>query len=288
MNRAIYGAYLPIVWMVASLLFNVGSIAQEETNTPEPVTPQRTSIFANDVCNPPCWFGLIPGESSSQDVLQFLVSSEWVFEPRLYNSGRWTVIDFDSPPIFDGRYIFDMGPAEHILCCGVYSHAAIYEGILDRVNITVLENITFNEVIINMGLPDEIRMSRFVTLSGQPTFLLEFIYYELYIRMTIAPNDRYSEPEMCHLSALGDGFLVSTVTYYSQRNATELVNAYLPSGGREEQPTLLAYYLESRHIPVGLWTILLGEKSFDCQELWSLLPEDRILPDWWNGNHDEN
>ncbi len=274
-----------LVWSVLS----IGDIAaQEVTETPTPDGIQG-SIFANDTCAPPCWFGLIPGESTSAEVLEFLATSAQVAGLAIYQNGKWIRVDSETPWIADGKYNFEFGPFERENCCTGSSRAYIREGLLDSVDIVAREHITMDEVIMRLDWPDEIRLSRFAYTGTEfADFTIEFIYYDLYLSVGLATDVVLSTPRMCHFPSLRGNYWVGGVTYYSHRRATELVDVFVPNEESQQQPALLRYDLEQRHVPREMWETLIGDEPTTCQELWETLPEERIIPELWNKETEED
>lgn len=280
-------AKIGIIYLLSLMIVNlIATAAQELTQTPIPTKAQHKSIFANDTCTPPCWFGLIPGESTSLEVfetLKFLESSQQVGSFVIRQNGEWFHVDSENLLTIKGNYSysFEFGPFEKVNCCIVASQAEINEGLLDIINIVARENITMDEVVTQLGLPDEVRLSRWAyTGTKYADFSIGFIYFDIYLRVDLAKVD-LSPPSdvMCDFPAMRDQFLVSNTIYYSYERALELVDSPLEES--EQQPALLIYQLEERHVPQEMKELLMGNTPISCQEMWDTLPEEQILPDKW-------
>ncbi|HUW14593.1 MAG TPA: hypothetical protein VM537_33040, partial [Anaerolineae bacterium] len=44
----------------------------------EPPPPVDTSLLTGEPCEPPCWQGLTPGESTEEDVAEFMKATRFV------------------------------------------------------------------------------------------------------------------------------------------------------------------------------------------------------------------
>ena len=76
------------------------NVAQEQ-NTPTP-PPPFNSVFADDTCHAPCWFGLIPGESTASDVEEMIENTQDIF--RVGRGHDNDELDFTDIPVIDGAY----------------------------------------------------------------------------------------------------------------------------------------------------------------------------------------
>ena len=95
-----------------TLALAVRTQAQAEvTPTVQPIQ----SIFDYDICAPPCWMGLIPGESTSADVERMFAENRSLIAPESIEGGATRLkngeyaIDAATGLINIGGYNFDVG-----------------------------------------------------------------------------------------------------------------------------------------------------------------------------------
>jgi hypothetical protein len=85
--------------MIASI--PLSPLVSQPAPTANSTPAHARSLFIEDTCSPPCWFGLIPGESTSADVVNLIETSE-VFGTWDFN--RYSVFDEPHGNMIEGQY----------------------------------------------------------------------------------------------------------------------------------------------------------------------------------------
>ena len=234
--------------------------------TSTPITPEFTgSIFAHDICAPPCWFGLVPGESAAGEVWGFLHHSEYVSTAYADAEDRF---DPETGYLMDGSYHFSLHPwlrCDNVLWEG--SFIRIENGVFSYLQALLNECITLDQVLAAWGAPDIVRLT-----PVEATFL-DLIYLDWNVRISLfAPSG-----SGCNLAELKEEFVVDTVWYYSSEAAAEL-DEYMPA--EAPQPRLVGYHRAERNVPLEVWeTWLSGEVHEECWIAARELPDERVYPE---------
>jgi hypothetical protein len=74
-------------------------------NTPIPIT----SLFEEDICTPPCWFGLVAGESTGEEVFAVLKSNREEFHSFRDFAADYYDFETETEIPVDGFYKFSWG-----------------------------------------------------------------------------------------------------------------------------------------------------------------------------------
>ncbi|GAB5493457.1 MAG: hypothetical protein Phog2KO_36720 [Phototrophicaceae bacterium] len=252
--------YLKTLLILFGLLFASSwlNIAQEQDSSTSPI-----SVFAYDTCAPPCWMGLIPGESTASDVEAMLAENQDLIDPESISmsvarleSGEFA-IDPDTNEVIRATYTFDVA-TPYFNTMGTTSRVLISERSVYEIAILSHERISINEIINNLGEPDFVRL---YVLNGGTNWLA-FIYLDLQIRINFNQPD-----QTCN---------VKNVT----NNMTLFTARFLSSSAVIGEFGLLDYLSsQSRDVPLDLWQSWLnGEVDMSCEEAWALLPEPEITP----------
>ncbi len=225
-----------LILMMLFLVLLSGATTFQTTSSPTPTPFAMRSLFSDDSCAPPCWFGLTPGESTPEDVSTFFA----VFGDLMYGV---------APPIHekDENYLFYWKPAnfnrENVR---QNNYIRVYDGIVDAIHITMNETVYLAEVLEKLGMPDSIIFE----LGFYGSAYLNLVYLKPRIRVHLT-----AEWETCFISNIGESFWVDSIGYYSP--------AYQ-----------LVYTIgEDRFVPEITWqTWLDGEVNGNCQDAWQQLP----------------
>jgi len=255
------------------LVFTVRIQAQTEvTPTVQPIQ----SIFDYDTCAPPCWMGLIPGESTSADVEQMFEENRDLIDPESIEGGATRLrngeyaIDAATGLITLGGYSFDVGvrtkphkPGE------VRSGVDITYGVVDIITVLDFGEIPLRRVLQRLGTPDIIQMN--VLLSNSSTWFM-LIYLEPALSISL----EVSNP-VCQTSNLLDDLMFRGAVYFSPDAAQRVVQAVpeMPA-----QPWLTGYGLPRvRPVPPETWAAWMsGEVDVPCAEAWAGLPAAPVQP----------
>lgn len=154
------------------------------------------SIFTNDTCSAPCWFGLTPGISTQADVEAFVTNDQRIF--------RWlTTKDNATGNIlyhFNFKY-YELGFS--------WSRFFVRNGILQKMEIGIDEFVTLNDVLDRMGLPDEVMIQ-----GTQFGYDMDFFYFDNLVHIRLE-NDYANLWRDCENSSLSEAFWVRYTIYYS-------------------------------------------------------------------------
>ena len=266
-----------LLGIAVGLIPSVG-LAQEAT--PEPTEPSPHSIFSNDTCAPPCWFGLIPGVSTAADALVVLENEEYFIKPdehrAEFSDGE---IDSETGYLVDGQYNFDMSLFDLPFSYNyfAYSHVYVQMGTVDEIMVRMNEFVTLREALAALGTPDQVRLE-FALWS----YYIEFIYLEPRLRITLTYDHGAARRSDCYLPDTLDNMWVDIIIYYSPESAIELRDVWISDTLTIQQPALTAYGPGNsvRYVPQETWeSWLLGEVSMSCEDAWFSLPEEMILPE---------
>jgi hypothetical protein len=256
---------------IMSIVMSAG-LAQSEP-TPQPIR----SVFDYDTCAPPCWMGLVAGESTFTDVKYALRTID---DPILRETldiviSRLPSGEDDINPytgeIQTGAFLFDINTISYI-DEGIRSPSRIEigDGRVDIMVINAHQPIILDDVLINLGEPDFFRLC---ICSADWTYIT-LIYIELNLRVSF----RHST-DVCRTSLLPHELLMKSLLYYSPELASNIVGSTL-SEYDIPQPNLTRYsFLNERDVPLDVWQSWLdGEVDMSCEEFWTELPIPEITP----------
>lgn|SRR5574341_27052 len=156
------------------------------------------SLIAGEPCVPPCWQGLIPGESTDADTLTTLTDLPFVANdsPVLNAIGEseWNIVRWNSSisntyPI--GEILLDLG------------------GYIKTIWVTLEFEVTVGEVFNLYGQPDVFRITRFVRPGGCHEVVLVWFENGLQINLAfVHTNDR-------DRVLIAPDTLIHSVTYFA-------------------------------------------------------------------------
>jgi hypothetical protein len=189
--------------MLKTILFTLIGGALLTWWTPEtfqsPTTPTSTetptpalSLFKGDFCSPPCWFGLTPGQSTSEDILATVESNEDFYRDKDFADG---IFIENTEILVEGYYSF----------FSLYSVFVIEDGILQWMRVEPNDAVSLGKVIKVWEQPDYVR----ATISIYEVYLTLF-YEELNI-VVFLKADR----EDCRISTISNDFEVWYLFYYA-------------------------------------------------------------------------
>jgi hypothetical protein len=148
--------YLLLSIVLAMLVCTTGFA--QDLPTPTSVIPE--SIFSEDICAPPCWFGMTPGESTIEDAKTVFTRFSKLFDnqcsfceafpteliPGSSFDFAWKTYGRDDTPVFaPGMTSHTQNPSN--LWFDDY-------GILDDIYIVADHEITLRQTIDTLGSPD--------------------------------------------------------------------------------------------------------------------------------------
>jgi hypothetical protein len=266
MKRFVSYSSLALIIVLSGLLLAIQLYAQDE-----PTLKMLRSLFTYDTCSAPCWFGLIPGESTSADV-EALFSSELEANPEsLFTSlllapdprGEW---DIQTGYVIDGRYLFYWRPLEHDT--PLQSQIIIRENVVELIQIEFNYSYTLTQTLEALGSPDLIYYSIDEVFPS-----LELIYVAERLRVEL----EHRMGRLCTVPELGENFKVIYVRYYSVESATEpiQVDGNGEFGSRLLFPTyILSTYRDYRSVPIEvLENWLVQQPNTSCVDAFNQLTE---------------
>lgn len=146
---------LLIVIMLALSSCSLAPTQMTVTQTPKPQLPPENSIFAESNCVMPCWYGIVIGKTTKQELLNILKSVPVVYQDSI------TVTDSDT--FFDEWVFFKVGKGSRIFNVegGVvkldYLGTGQIEILNDKVSLIMFSgdlDLTIQQVVDIFGEPD--------------------------------------------------------------------------------------------------------------------------------------
>lgn len=232
----------------------------EATDTPTPEL--NRSLFEDDFCVAPCWFGLVAGESTSLDVRTFLRANQDLFRggaPRDMFNNRF---DPETDILVDGQYAFFFNDYEREDSIQRNGSIVIEDSVVLTISALMNRFVTLEEVLATYGLPDEVVFA----VKGYGTFHLDLLYYDKHLKVEVMSSSFLStwRPDICLTGSLGESFWVAFVRYYASPEAMEYetVLTSLEPRGLDVEGI----------VPPELWeAYFVDSAQVDCREaLWAI------------------
>lgn len=267
------------------------------------VHAEVNSVFPEDTCDAPCWFGIVPGESTSEHV-ENLITEHAIDDVEVYGE-----FDEETQHLITGVYEFELLKREN---SSLFARVQIRDSIVYAMILRPTkpdrfpdytppnEYITLQQTLTRLGQPDIIYFDEDHSHFGNHSFPhVTFIYpaSRLRIEFEQSPYPLAS----CSLQSVGDDMFLENIRYYSPDAANELSH-YV--GHDELQPTLTALTLGDELVTTDMWQqVIRGEIEEPCRLmptvydnpitapiiydeptiLRSLFDEDTCLPPCWMG-----
>jgi hypothetical protein len=209
-------------------------------------------LFAEDICAPPCWFGLTPGESTAQEVEAFVQQFGGLFY-RFEEVGRSTY-DLETGYMVDGAFSFFWNDFEP-RAIQLPSFVEIQHGVVSSLSIDMNRWVYLEDALDTLGPPESV-------VLPQPNAgnydLLRLSYPELRLRITFYLDNTV---EACNTTTFGETFWIISVKFYDTPDI----------------PIIEEY--TDRLVPFETWqTWLSGEVDISCIEAWKQLPRTIANP----------
>lgn len=266
-----------------SLMLSVTGLSQ----TPEP--EDTGTLFIGENCTRHCWFELLTSDSTSEEVYEWLLTSENACSEATGCSPIDERIMGERDPetniLVDGTYEFLLLPdsvRENFqvtyapITHSIRSTIEIVDGVISQTHIRVWDYITFRDVIDSLGEPDQIRFQYF---GPGDEVNLQFIYIERRLRINF--TTRYTAPlwaeeVICNISDFLEDSVLSNVNYLSTDEALETISITV----YEETSPALLWYGEYHYVPFDVWdTWLTADETIPCRDAYFNLPTEHIYPD---------
>lgn len=239
------------------------------TLTPTPMP--YPLLFVQDDCVPPCWFGLTPGTSDSEEVEAVLAAHPDIFWDIHIDSGG--ELNLDTDLLVNGIYKFYVG-------FGASSEPPPHGAIVIRDNLIstiVIEGsipITLEQVLEVFGPPDWVLFDKYNTMILASSFSLG--YQEMLLNVKLTPLHFDRNGEKCNTSSLYQDLGVYLLAYYSPAIAQRIPRGFFCQPGR---PIFGCIYDGRREVPMETWEVWLnGEVEMNCEEAWEQLPQVASTP----------
>lgn len=257
MSVRVYAAIIVILILSAAL------VADAQTEAPYP----RTSIFVADVCTPPCWFGLIPGQSTSNDV-EIMFNRYWEsMDPVVRGRPNRATYDPNTGLIISGPYVFSWRQYTRVDYPRQFgSSIKMRNGVVFEMQISANADISLRDVLEAYGPPNLV--------------YLNFLQFQFQFRLIYLADAFYVVVEDLDSCSVKDALDDFEFLYISIFSAAEALRPYRFSNRQEEQPQLIAMQDGGVNVPLDTWESWLnGESDMTCgQASWSVA-EGIVTPD---------
>lgn len=173
--------------------------------TPTVISNTMRSLFAKDTCIPPCWFGLTPGESKAEDVMNALQSLDNLFYAHIDISPNST-LDPKTGNVVDGAYFFYWRIEAFLRDDTNYNtnYVVIRQGIVDSIAVQMNQMMFLKQTLDILGPPNAI-----TTLGDERTPILVLYYVKIPMVVILASNWD------CNINQMETSFNIREVEYYT-------------------------------------------------------------------------
>jgi len=271
-----FSGCLLMIWITLS--------ASSLSQTPEPETTEV--LFLAEDCTRHCWFELLTSDSSSEEVYEWLLTSENVARVDSMSIDEYMIEGERNPEtdaLVNGEYDFLLLP-NPILTNFQINHGPIMSsglslinirtGVINRSLIIMFDYVTILEVLESLEQPDQIRF----TYDGYSrSASLQFIYIERRLRINFA--NFYVEPPIdenfgCDILSFLEESVLIAIEYFSIESALET-----PYSSEQDTPQLI-YYGYFRYVPFDVWEAwLTTDETIPCRDAYRGLSTEHIYPD---------
>lgn len=228
--------------------------AVQETPTQEFENP----FMSSDSCIAPCWKGLTPGKSTSQEVAYFLSQGRRSSEFCCLRVTRRSTFDPITGSMIKGRYSFYWSNRTRTNFTYVPTNQfRIEDHTLISIGLVINHVITLGQILDLIGQPEQI--SFYVALYGHPMLTLEYLDLDLSTRINFA-----GEAAGCTMSDIKDAWWMDSISFYT-----------LASLKKTNEFNLLPI----PEVPLDLWEDWLsGKVTSTCEEASHALYEAQLQP----------
>jgi hypothetical protein len=160
--------------------------------------PLDRSLLTGEPCEPPCWQGLTPGESTEEDVDEFLRTTRFV-DGRSVRRGTYTRLTLGGEEV-EGVIVYWRSFWGLSTC----NDFCVEEGVLDSITICPSPGVTLGRLIERYGPPEKYQV---IVPIGQPLHYDVTLFYPTYgftVDLVVPYDDGMLEP----------GNSVTTVWYF--------------------------------------------------------------------------
>jgi len=265
---------------LALLFVVVGyGLQTETTSTPTPLQPPIQSLFVEDTCAPPCWFGITPGESTIDDLQKLFQDRIALFDHTCSScEDPLTELEKDQPfnfkwKIFDRKdYVEVAGNPSNVQNDSLVMIGAT--GIIDYIDIKANRRVLLSEVLLKFGKPDLVFLESgggVDDFNSARFLLLTYLPIRLQVYLWTFPTT------VCKAATVQQDFNVNFLIYYSIEEAVQLFPKNDNGREIEQFPKLLVPF--GRQIRNEQWEAFIkGEGYEQCEDFYNSLPTDYVLP----------
>jgi hypothetical protein len=159
-----------------------------QTILPAPAVPR--SLFDEDTCAPPCWFGLTANESINRNVLVVLKGSEQLL---LWDTDYPTnVFDPQTGYLIEGWYNIVWREYEREDGSQIQSRIHIHHGKVVDMRIVMNKYVTLEQTLERLGMPDHVYF--FVGDYALPYLSLIYLDWSLRVELTSSSHQSLYRP----------------------------------------------------------------------------------------------
>jgi hypothetical protein len=164
------------------------------------------SLFEHDTCTPPCWFGLTPGKSTIQDVVNTFTENPdefWVVSedtPDRLTTKQQFFHELDA----NEQLEFLMSNADYGGHAILSSRIAISDNRIDYIDLLPPQRLTLGQVVYRLGKPNQV--AAYVVMN---TLYIYLYYTDLNLDVGLAANS-----DTCEMYAFSTNFRLDSATYY--------------------------------------------------------------------------
>ena len=171
--------FLTLVFLVTSCLPAIATPTDAPINTPNE-SPENIK-WINDwlnspSCNPPCWEGIVPGETTFEGAHQILISNSRVINVvKQTNDKSWDYIVWDFLPVNINEKINEGGIIE-----------ASKDGTIGIISLRIGKGgILLGDIIKKFGEPDQVLFPAEDEIAGEGMGNTEKQYHNVYLQYSV-------------------------------------------------------------------------------------------------------
>ena len=193
------------------------------------VSVPRSSLFADDTCSPPCWFGLTPGESTAENVIEMFQAHRDLFlvNPEPGPELHLVAENFDA--LFTGESATFLWKSWNRRGM-TDSKIEITDGVITSIDVVMNEIVSLDETLETLGQPT------YVLGLADLSNVLSLFYTDQNVIVNLDAGI-----ESCVIKTILADFTVDSLYYYAPEifeNVQEIYAGYLhvsPEAWREWQ-----------------------------------------------------
>ena len=172
-----------------------------------PPAQKVESLFSDDTCAPPCWFGLTVGQSTVDDAIRMFEAHKDVFYTKLIEGHDHVYRPvLDLQPLVEGHELgFLWLHGEQADAPLGISGIEVTDGVVSNIFVLPKEAISLGPTLKKLGKPSSVRV----------TYSLYVDYLYLYYRDMYLIVDLFVKHDACSKGIL-DEFTVDTVHYLTE------------------------------------------------------------------------